>query len=113
MIDFTHLINSWRDGALVMETNEALEKLIKDCIDTGKEGQFTLSFKLKPFEDKSGGHQISVVPKVESKNPRFENGVGYFHVVTDEKGNPVDLQREDPRQSALFDQVNGIRKEVA
>lgn len=36
MIAFTELVNSWRDGALSMEADEALQVLIKSCIDTGK-----------------------------------------------------------------------------
>lgn len=102
MIDITKLIQEWRDGALFEESNERLQELVKDCCATDKTGTLTLTFKIEPAASKQGGHIVTITPKIESKNPRFDTGVGIFHVVTDEHLNPVGLEREDPRQTKLF-----------
>ena len=112
MIDLTEVVTKWRDGALVEELNETLQGLIAACIDTEKQGELTLKLKIEPYKAKNGGYQVDITPKVESKNPRFDPGKGIFHVVTDEDGRPVGLEREDPRQTAMFEQMKKELREV-
>ena len=105
MIDFTRTVTEWRDGALVVEANEKLQEVIQACVDTGKSGSITLALKIEPEQTKYGGTVLTVTPKVETKNPKFDPGVGFFHVVTDEAGKAVGLEREDPAQQKLFEQI--------
>lgn len=105
MIDFTRTITEWRDGALVIEANEKLQEVIQACVDTGKAGSIQMSLKIEPEPTKNGGCVVKVTPKVETKNPKFDPGIGFFHVVTDEAGKTVGLEREDPAQQKLFEQM--------
>lgn len=109
MVSFLPTISEWREGTLESELNDTMQGLVKACIETGKAGELTLKLKIEPYTAKNGGHQVDITPKVESKNPKFDPGVGIFHVVTDDHGAVVDLQREDPAQAKMFEE---LRKDI-
>jgi hypothetical protein len=102
-VDFPAIINKCRGGALNVELSETFLTLAKACIDTGKAGEIKLIIKIEPEQTKDGGHIFKMTPKVEAKNPKFDTGVSFLHVVTDESGAPVELLEEDPRQAKLFE----------
>ena len=101
MIDVQKLLNMHGGGALLVEINESLQKLVKDCIDTSKKGDLTIKFAIEPISSRDG-HQVKITPNVTTKNPKYDAGVGIFYVVTDDNDQPVDLEREDPRQLSLI-----------
>lgn len=102
MIDITKLIQEWRNGALLEEANDELQGLVKACCSTDRVGTFTLKLRIEPKPSKSGGYTVQITPTVDAKNPRFDTGIGIFHVVTDDENLPVGLELEDPRQTRLF-----------
>ena len=120
MIDIQKLINEHGGGALLVEINESMQKVIKDCCDTGKKGDITLKLGFEPLAIRDGGHQVKITPNVTTKNPKYDAGVGIFYVVTDakydagvgifyvvtdENEEPVGLEAENPRQTKLWDSV--------
>jgi hypothetical protein len=104
-IDFRSVIE--RNGPLLEESSEALTSVIAACTATGKKGSVSVSFQIEPQSTRDGGPMVKIIPKVESKNPRFDAGVSLFHVVTDADGNPVELAIDDPKQMSFF--VNAVK----
>lgn len=102
MIDITHIINQHGAGSLLVEANDTVTKLIKDCCDTGKKGQITIAFAIEPLAMKDGGHQVKMTPSITSKNPKYDSGIELFFVVTDDDNIPVGLETENPRQIQMF-----------
>jgi hypothetical protein len=109
-MDFPTILNKCRGGALNIELSETFLTLAKACIDTGKPGEITLKIKIEPETTKDGGSIFKMTPKVESKNPKFDTGIAFLHVVTDESGMPIDLLEEDPRQAKLFDSIERMKQ---
>ena len=105
MIDIQKLLNEHGGGALLVEINESMQKVIKDCCDTGKKGDITLKLGFEPLAIRDGGHQVKITPNVTTKNPKYDAGVGIFYVVTDGNEEPVGLEAENPRQTKLWDSV--------
>jgi hypothetical protein len=113
LIDITQIVNQHGNGALLAEINDTLQRLVKDCCDTGKKGAIQISLGFEPMAMRDGGNQVKIIPNITSKNPRYDAGVGIFFVVTDDKEMPVSLEKEDPRQTRLFEEeMRGTRAEV-
>lgn len=106
MVDIQKLLNEHGGGALLVEVNESMQKVIKDCCDTGKKGDITMKLAFEPMPMREGGHQVKITPSVTTKNPKYDAGVGIFFVVTDDNEEPVSLEKEDPRQTSLFMSAN-------
>lgn len=109
MIDIQRLLMEHSGGALLVEINDSMQKLLKDCCDTVKKGDITLKFGFEPIAMRDGGYQVKITPNVTTKNPKYDAGVAVFFVVTDDKDEPVSLEREDPRQASLFETVRNVR----
>lgn len=105
MIDITELIGKHGSGALFLELNDSLAALIRDCCDTGKKGKLTLSLVVEPVQARDNQHQVKFTPNVTTNNPKYDAGVEFYFVQKDEHNNPVGLQTEDPRQMAIFEQM--------
>lgn len=105
MIDIQKYLQEHGNGALLVEVNDSFQKLIKDCRDTDKKGDLTIKLTIEPVAMRGGGHQVKISPNVVTKNPKYDAGVGFFYVVTDENEEPVGLEREDPRQGQMFTEL--------
>jgi len=101
MIDISVLLTEY--PALLVEANEQLERLVRDCCETEKSGVLTLKLTLAPMKQKNGRQLIAIDPKIESKNPKFPTATSIFHVSTDDQGLPIALTKDDPMQAKLFE----------
>ena len=106
MIDFTHLINSVKDGALLAEVNQELQKLVMGCVECGGKGELKLILKVEPRQGMDGTWTLDIKPSVETKVPKYTTGLGIVYVVTNDKGEPVDFTTQNPKQIKLFEEMN-------
>ncbi len=102
MIDIQKFLTEQAGGGLLIEINDTLQSLVRDCRDTGKKGTLSIALALEPMMTRDGGTQIKITPAVTSKNPKYDAGVGIYWLVTDEAGNPVGLEQENPAQMKLM-----------
>lgn len=80
-----------RKGAMVIEADEKLRKLVKTCMETGKGGSFTLKLKLTPTAE-----AVVLRDDVSTAPPKPENlGTTFF---ADDDGT---LSRNNPKQLEL------------
>ena len=106
MVDVQKLMNMAGGGALLVEINDCLHKVMKDCLDTEKKGELTIKFTIEPVKGRDS-HQFKITPNVVTKNPKYDSGVLIVHAVTDENNQLVDFEREDPRQMSLIMSAQG------
>lgn len=92
--DFFETIKNIRRGEFLDRINEQLTELNKAVFAVEAEGEITIKLKLKP----NGEGQVVITPKVEIKKPVKGVGQAIFFVNVD-----GGLEREDPRQSRMFD----------
>ena len=112
MISFLETIANCRNGALQLELDETLQATIKACVATGLKGELTFKLKVKPEALKDNTVSVEITPTVTSKNPKFSTGSSDFFVVTDDTDEPVALEREDPRQALMFQNLTKEIKEA-
>jgi hypothetical protein len=112
LIDITQIVNQHGNGALLAEINDTLKQLVKDCRDTGKKGVVQISLAIEPSTTRDGMTQVKISPNVTSKNPKYDAGVQYFYVVTDDQDQPVGLEKDDPRQTTMFTDLKEQMKDA-
>lgn len=91
---YTGLVGQIQYGSLAEELDEKLTELVKACESCHRQGELTLTLKLKPGKGNSG--QMEVTPVVKMKAPEAERGSAILF--TTPEGN---LQQQDPRQPNL------------
>lgn len=109
MIDIQRFLIEQAGGGLLIEVNETLSELVRACRDTGKKGSIGITLTVEPLVTRDGAAQVKITPSVTSKNPRYDSGVGIYWVVTDEQNNPVGLERENPAQMSLLQDLEKER----
>jgi len=91
---FNFTLTQLRGGKTQEELSAKLNELVKDCRDTGKKGELTLTIAVRP--DKGDTGQYFLKPSIKIKSPQFEIGDTLFW------GTPEgNLQRTDPAQGDL------------
>jgi hypothetical protein len=110
MIDITKIIQEHGSGALFLELNDSMQRLVQDCVETGKKGKLQLALVVEPVSSRDG-HQVKITPGVTSNNPKYDSGVEFLYVVTDENNKAVGLEAQDPRQIEMFKTIEREKKE--
>jgi len=89
---FADTINALRRGALAVDLDAALQRLVKEAESSGKGGSLTLTIKIKP----SKGGPMEIVDDFKVTPPKPEKGITLLYATPDGH-----LQRSDPRQGEL------------
>lgn len=97
-MSFIKTLQAIRKGALASVLADDLKEVSEAVVDLGKTGSLTLTLTIKP-----NGDAVIVQPKVTKKVPQQSVGDAIFFV--GDKG----LQREDPRQSDIEDELASRR----
>lgn len=96
-MNFTEILSQIRKGKCIIEAQDKLQELVKQCRDTGKTGELTLKLKVKP-----GAHgEMLVTGTSDAKVPKPDVVSTLFF-----DADNGDLLREDPKQPEIpFDNV--------
>ncbi len=92
--DVLDVLKQIRQGHLVYEMNQEVEKVVEAVRDTRKGGELTLKIKIKPL--KAGSDALDVDAEVTAKIPKPPRPVSIFYPTQDNT-----LSRTDPRQMRL------------
>lgn len=82
-------LGAQRKGKCLVEAQQKLQELVKECLATGKKGKLVITLFLKAAEDST----IVVSDDVTPTMPKADKSITVFYA--DEQGA---LHREDPRQ---------------
>ena len=91
-MNLIEILTQIRKGKCVIEAQEKLQELVKQCRDTGKAGELVVKLKIKP----GASGEMMVTGTAASKVPTPEVVSTLFY--DDENGS---LLREDPRQREI------------
>ena len=94
MSKYANIIEQLQYGSLAEEIDQKLSELIKACESTQRQGEITVTFKLKPGKGNSG--QMEITPAVKAKVPEVERGSAIMFITP-----AGDLTQQDPRQKEL------------
>jgi hypothetical protein len=92
--DVVDVLRQVRNGNLVFELSQEMERLVESVRDTRKGGTVTLKLEIKPL--KAGSEALNVSGEVKAKLPRRDQEVSIFYPTRDNT-----LSRKDPRQMNL------------
>ena len=94
----SEVIREARAGAFDHAVSEKLAEVVKAVKLTGKAGELTIKFKIKP----NGDSGVSFDPDYSGKVP--SESIGTIIMFADDEGN---LTRTDPRQAEMFSGPRG------
>lgn len=108
MTDLLNLLVSMRSGKVIADCNDKFNEVLSAVLDTGQKGEFAVKISIKPSKFGMGGIVVEVETEhdIKTKVPELAIGRSVFFV-----GNDGALTREDPEQSAMFEEETE-RKEV-
>lgn len=107
MTDFISLVMDMRSGAVAADLNAKLQEVLRAVLETAGKGELTVKFTITPSKLGMGGAVIEVETEhdIKIKRPELKVGKAVFFVT-----NEGDLTREDPAQTAMFEEGNGRRE---
>jgi hypothetical protein len=90
---FADLLRDMRGGQSHDELSEALNALVRACVETGRGGELVYSISIRPTKSSEA---VELTDKIGVKEPRNERGSSLFFVSA-----TFDLTRNNPRQERL------------
>lgn len=106
--DIHQLLIEMRSGRVLQDINTKFNQVLAAVLDTGSKGKVTIELNIEPGRMGSGGAvlEVELSHNIKLKTPEHDIGKAVFFV--NQEGI---LTREDPEQTALFNEVEQIKKD--
>ena len=107
-VDILGILAEMRSGRVIQDINEKFNDVIASVLDTGQKGELTVKVGIKPSRMGMGGAvlEVELSHDVKTKKPEHDIGTSVFFVTAG-----GDLSREDPDQTAMFEQYQKDKEE--
>jgi hypothetical protein len=101
MTDLLSVLIEMRQGQVAEDCNAKFSEVLKAVLDTGGKGKLTIELTIAPSKLAMGGAVVEVEMNHETKlkKPELQIGKSIFFVTP-----TGELTREDPAQTAMFQQ---------
>lgn len=105
--DIHNLLLEMRSGRVLQDINTKFNQVLTAVLDTGSKGKVTIELNIEPGRMGVGGAvlEVELSHNIKLKTPEHDIGKATFFVTKEGV-----LTREDPEQTALFNEVEQIKK---
>ena len=91
--------------------NTGLAEVVTAVRRTNMKGELILRLKIAPSIDRDGNTIVTQALDVKTSCPRHSPGLQTAYVITDQDGNAVELSKDHPAQTHMFEQMKAEMKE--